>query len=206
MPGLERILRISFADADAFWAEYNANLANGGVFVASDEPFEQRERVQVEIVLEFCRESVTLAGEVVHQIPREMAEAGATPGVAVQFHDTTQEVRKCLGSLQRACGSYQPDPVDAGRRTAPRVPARVRARIISLDEVIEGTTRNLSRSGALIEVDRSIPIGDTVRLVLVHPETNESMEMRGRVGMPPPIALRRWSAASVFPEYPADGV
>jgi len=181
VPATQRILRVSFADADAFWAEYNANLSNAGVFVATEEPFEQREPVRVEIALDFCRESVTLVGEIVHQIPPEMVGAGGVPGVAVQFHESAQQVRERLEPLQRACGSYQPRPVDPGRRTAPRVPARVPARIISLDDVIEGSTRNLSRSGALIEVDREVPVGETVRLVLVHPESSESMEMRARV-------------------------
>ena len=49
MPGPERTLRIAFSDADAFWAEYNANLCNAGVFVATAESFEQRETVRVEI-------------------------------------------------------------------------------------------------------------------------------------------------------------
>jgi Tfp pilus assembly protein PilZ len=177
----ERILRVSFADADAFWKEYNANLVNAGVFIASDELFEQRETVKVDIVLEFCRESATLIGEVVNRVPVEMAGAGGTPGVAVQFYEGAQRVRELLEPLQRACGSYQPVPVDVGQRTSPRVPARVPARIVSLDDVIEGTTRNLSRSGALIEVDREVPVGDTVRLVLVHPETGDSMELRARV-------------------------
>jgi Tfp pilus assembly protein PilZ len=181
VPTQQRILRISFADAEAFWKEYNSNLSNAGVFVASDESFEQRETVRVDIVLEFCRESVTLTGEVVHQVPAELAGAGGTPGVAIQFYDGAQRVRELLEPIQRACGSYQPQPVDPGQRTAPRIGARVSARIISLDDVIEGVTRNLSRSGALIEVDREVPVGDTVRLVLVHPETEESMELRARV-------------------------
>ena len=83
----ERVLRVDFEDAAAFETEYAANLVNGGIFVASDERFELRERVRVDLCLGFCHKRIRLEGEVVHQIPPEMAQTGATPGVAVQFDE-----------------------------------------------------------------------------------------------------------------------
>ena len=182
MPGGERVLTVSFPNAEAFWHEYNANLANAGVFVASREDFHLREMLVVELVLEFAGESVQLQGEVVHHIPPEMAGAGGTPGVAIQFRLSAVGVRKQLAPLLRACGAFNPEPQDPGRRASPRVTARVPAQIDTGDGIVEGHTRNLSRSGVLVaEAGEAIPVGKPVRVSLRHPQTGEAMEIEGRI-------------------------
>lgn len=181
-PG-ERTLVVSFPNADAFWHEYNANLANAGVFVASREAFSLREMLTVELMLEFAGESVQFEGEVVHHVPPEMAGAGGTPGVAVQFRLPAVAVRQQLAPLLRACGAFNPEPRDPGRRATPRVPARVPAQIDCGDRVVEGQTRNLSRSGVLVAVAAGdgIPVGRSVRVSLRHPQTGEAREVDGRI-------------------------
>jgi Tfp pilus assembly protein PilZ len=64
------------------------------------------------------------------------------------------------------------------RREAARVPVRLDATHVSLD----GRTRDLSESGLLVSVDGTeLPIGKAVSISLVHPETGEALEVRGRV-------------------------
>jgi Tfp pilus assembly protein PilZ len=177
-----RVLRLSFADAEAFQREYTQNLVNGGVFVGTIQAFEPREPVRVEIVLPFCKKKLRMNGEIVHIVPREMAQVGATPGVAVQFEGSVQEVRARLDPLVIACGTPAHQPADSGRRRQPRVAARVAARIETGGEGIEGHTRNLSRSGALVTVHgEGPPVGERVRLTLEHPTTGEAMQVDARI-------------------------
>jgi len=179
-----RVLRISFSDAAAFQREYLQNLVNGGVFVATIQAFELREAVRVEIVLTFCKKKLRLNGEIVHLVPREMAQVGATPGVAVQFEGSVQEIRMRLDPLVIECGSPLHQPSDSGRRRQPRVAARVPARIEGEGEGqgIAGHTRNLSRSGALVAVQGEGPsVGERVRLTLEHPTSGEEMQVEARV-------------------------
>ena len=82
MPTEPRQLRIEYATEEAFREEYASNIANGGIFVSTKTPFCVRDPVRVEITLGFCGESIALDGEVVHCVPLELAETGATPGVA----------------------------------------------------------------------------------------------------------------------------
>lgn len=182
MPKSTRVLRISFADAEAFQKEYVQNLVNGGVFVATIQAFELREPVRVEIVLVFCKKKLRVNGEIVHIVAREMAQVGATPGVAVQFEGSVQEIRTRLDPLVIACGAPLHQPADSGRRRHPRVAARVAARIDGTNEGIDGHTRNLSRSGALVAVNGGGPaVGERVKLTLEHPTSGEAMEVEGRV-------------------------
>ena len=177
-----RVLRISFSDAAAFQREYLQNLVNGGVFVSTIQTFDLREAVRVEIVLTFCKKKLRLNGEIVHSVPREMAQVGATPGVAVQFEGSVQEIRTRLDPLVIACGPPVHQPADSGRRRQPRVVARVAARIEGEGPGIAGHTRNLSRSGALVAVHGEGPsVGERVRLTLEHPTTGEEMRVDARV-------------------------
>ena len=182
-----RVLRIAFSDAETFQREYLQNLVNGGVFVATIQAFELREAVRVEIVLIFCKKKLRLNGEIVHRVPREMAQVGATPGVAVQFEGSVQDVRTRLDPLVIACGTPAHPPADSGRRRQPRVAARVAARIEAEGKGeagagIAGHTRNLSRSGALVSVHGEGPaVGERVRLTLEHPTTGEEMQVTARV-------------------------
>jgi Tfp pilus assembly protein PilZ len=175
--------RVHFATAEIFHQEHTANLSNGGVFLASSEPFTLRECVTVELALEFCQKKVALEGEVVHIVPPELASTGARPGAAVQFLGTPAEVSRRLASLVAACGSLPPPaPADPGRRAAPRVAARVPVRVDGQDAIVEGTTRNLSQSGVLVAVPgEGIVNGERVSVTLEHPTTGEAMEVPGTV-------------------------
>ena len=177
-----RVLRISFSDAEAFQKEYVQNLVNGGVFVATIQAFELREPVRVEIVLTFCKKKLRVNGEIVNVVAREMSHVGASPGVAVQFEGSVQEIRARLDPLVIACGTPLHPPSDSGRRNHPRVAARVSARIEGAGEGVEGHTRNLSRSGALVAVHGAGPaVGERVRLTLEHPTSGEAMQVDARV-------------------------
>jgi Tfp pilus assembly protein PilZ len=177
-------LELVFDDAQAFQREYAANLANGGAFIPTDRRFELRDPVQVQIVLRFCKKRIAIPGEVVHAIPPEMASLGGPAGVAVQFEGSAHAVRALLEPLRSAAGAPEHKPVDAGRRRAPRTPARVPARIKAKgsEGPVAGHTTNLSQTGVLVSVPgKGAPVGERVRVALTHPGSGESMEVEGVV-------------------------
>jgi Tfp pilus assembly protein PilZ len=177
-----RTLRVSFESAEAFQREYAANLIHGGIFVATGEPAELRERVDVELFLAFSGERLTMAGEVVHRVQPEMVRMGATPGLAVQFEGSWQALRKQLAPLCARSGPPAPEPIDSGQCRAPRTKARVSAQIDGEAAQLSGHTRDLSRSGVLVSVPgEGIPVGEKVRLSLTHPTSGESLEVDGLV-------------------------
>jgi Tfp pilus assembly protein PilZ len=172
---------VVFTRADEFRREYEANLANGGVFVATDERFELREKVRVELSLGFCRSEVELDGEVVHRVAREINALGGTSGVAVSFEEPAAEIRRRLGPLLGPAAHPQPAPAP-GRPRAHRAPARVQARIEGAEGRVAGRTRNLSRSGVLVSVPgQGVPVGQKVRITLTHPTSGEAMDLEGTV-------------------------
>jgi Tfp pilus assembly protein PilZ len=181
-----RILRVGFETLDAFQSEYDGNLCNGGVFVATSERFELREAVDVELFFEYSGQSLTLAGEVVHHITPEMSAMGGASGVAVQFQLGVQKLRDRLESMafgQRgARAAAEARDGGGGERAARRAAVRVAARIQGGQELITGQTRNLSLTGVLVNVQgRSVAIGEIVGVRLTHPDSGEERTIQGSV-------------------------
>jgi Tfp pilus assembly protein PilZ len=177
------MLKATYARSDAFLREYEANLANGGIFVATEAAFELREKVRVKLVLGFCRREVELDGEVVHRVTREMGSLGGSAGVAISFDEPAAEIRRRLAPLLGLPPEPPAAPTPAHHKPrAPRAPARVAARIEGADEALAGRTRNLSRSGVLVSVPgRGVPVGEKVRVTLTHPTRGEAMDLAGTV-------------------------
>ena len=92
---MSRRLRLVFADAEAFAAAYQRDIARGGAFVPSTLPAELRDIVEVELELAFCGKTLVLEAEVVHRLGPEEAGSGAA-GMAVQFLADAPELRRRL--------------------------------------------------------------------------------------------------------------
>ena len=143
-----------------------------------------REPVRVELSLAFCGESFTIDGEVVHSVPAELIESGATPGVAVQFHGRLAEIRERFRPFVEAAGdTIDGHIVDLGRRRAPRAAVRIPARIKTEDgRLIEARCRNLSAVGVLLSLyGEPVPVQDRVRLQLTDPSSGRELEIDARV-------------------------
>jgi Tfp pilus assembly protein PilZ len=212
------MLDVSFGDPEEFEQEYTNNVANGGIFIATDREFEVRAKVNVRLKLRFLGKGITLRGEVVHVVGEELAASGAIPGVAVQFETPAAELRELFEPLVEASrASAKPKkraqkraqkkaqkkkekkdreetpkravvtpvrPAHDERRAAPRLRARVRARVDCPGcEPIEGRTRDLSISGLLISVGNvpAIDIGEPVKVLVTNPETGAERQILGKI-------------------------
>jgi len=176
-----RTLRVEFSTEAAFRSEYLSNIANGGIFVASDEQFEVRETVLVELNLAYCDQQLELPGEVVHSIPAEMVDAGGLPGVAIQFTIPAKDLR---AEFEPLVGVVEGNEriTRSGRRAALRSPARVRLVVNSQGRSLECRSRDISSSGMLVSVvGEPIAVGDPISMLISHPQSDEQMHLDGTV-------------------------
>ena len=198
---MSRRLHVRFESAEEFGRELARNIAKGGVFVPGASGLELREVVEVELALDFAGVRRCLEAEVVHVVP------GA--GAALQLLRPAADVREELAGVLALASPGAPEPArplpedaTAGldrdlfgppllplapasaveRRRSPRERARIPALLDGANARIEGITRDLSETGALISADASeLPPGKRVRLQLRHPETGLPVEVPGRV-------------------------
>lgn len=191
-------LQIRFDSPQALRSEFEKNIVNRGIFVPTESPFEVRQSVTVDVVLDYIdppSEGLSLEGEIVHCVPVEMAGSGATPGVAVQFDVSATMLRerfeKLLGRELVVEG--------AGRRSAKRGAVRVPVRVMpAMSPPFETTSRDLSTSGILLTVKHDLPlIGEIVRVCLWHPSGDPSVEIDGKVVRQIPNKNGRIAAVAV---------
>jgi Tfp pilus assembly protein PilZ len=184
LDGALRTLELAFARPEALRHEYETNLANGGVFIATDEPFELREKVRVRLVLAFCHQRLELGGEIVHRVTAEMAALGRSPpGVAISFEEPAAKIRQRLAPLLESAVELPVDALPPGQKPrSPRAAARVAARIKGTAAPVAGRTRNLSHTGALVSVPgHGVPVGEHVKVTLTHPTSGHTMDVDGTV-------------------------
>ncbi len=189
----KKILRIQFESPERLRAEFERNISNGGIFVPSESDFAIRQRVVVEIGLDYDDAArISLDGEVVHRIPPEMAPSGVVPGVAIQFEISAKNLRERFEPLLGALIHVVPPdvevvdnvdrrgpPVGRAKRRAVRVPTRV---MPESSPPFEATSRDLSATGILLSLGEVVlSKGEVVRICLWHPSGDMSVEIDGKV-------------------------
>ncbi len=201
MASKPRRLDVVFQLQEDFEREYATNIAKGGIFVATGDPCEIRDKVKVRVKLAYIKKGISLNGEVVHVVGSELEATGATPGVAVHFEAPAVELRELFEPLI-ACGDEaraegveadraperEPDeePMKSleDRRGARRSRARVHARVECPGcEIVEGRTRDLSITGVLVSIGSApaIESGESVRVRIANPETGAEQDIVGTV-------------------------
>src|SRR5262249_55612575 len=177
---------------------------SGGAFITTDRALGLREFVVVRLRLPWCNRVIDLEGEVVHVVPREMAGVGGRPGVAVQFREPPAGIRGRRGP-RRGNEPAPPPPSADERRPATRKAARAAARLDTAGGGrVRGRTRNLSRSGVLIDVhEGSATVGERGRVVLAHPSSREELAIEGLVVRTAASAGRVSAVAVKFDEEAA---
>lgn len=172
----------------ALRGEFEKNIANRGIFVATETDFEIRQAVDVEIELFWVPSAssrVVLRGEIVHRLSPEMVRGGGRAGVAVQFEESVAELRERFAPFLGDEPLSDPD-VDHGgerRRSARRSPVRVPVRVRSSKRApFAATSRDLSTTGILLSVrEERLELHEVVRIGLRHPSGEPSVELAGRV-------------------------
>ena len=183
-----RTLQTCFETPAALRAEFDKNISNRGMFVATEADFEIRQIVEVEIVLAYAAtasEPVVLRGEIVHRVSPLTARSGGRAGVAVQFEETVAELTARFEPLlgEEPLPDADSDQAGEKRRSARRSPVRVPVRVRTAKRTAFAvTSRDLSATGVLLSIgEEHLEIAQVVRIGLRHPSGEPSVELAGRV-------------------------
>jgi hypothetical protein len=177
-----------FDSPAALRAEFEKNIANRGIFVATEAGFEIRQTVEVAIDLAYVVASsgpIVLRGEIVHRVSPEMVRGGGRAGVAVQFEETVAELKARFEPFMGEESLPDPDVDQVGerRRSARREPVRVPVRVEpEKRKPFLTTSRDLSGTGVLLSLrEESLAVGEIVRIGLRHPQEDVGVQIDGRV-------------------------
>ena len=154
-----------------------------GMFLITDKPPGERQLVKLEIQLPDGNRIVAPA-MVVWSRPRA-DEQNRPAGVGVQFYgigkDESVAWQRFVTALKEEARSRPYPPVtpapandpEHGRRRHGRHVATFKIRPRSLARLHEMYTRDISRGGMFIVTDQLIPVGESIKVDVVHPDTHE---------------------------------
>jgi uncharacterized protein (TIGR02266 family) len=156
-----------------------------GLFLITDKPPGERQLIKLEIQMPDGHRIVAPA--MVAWTRAHADNEGRPPGAGVQFYgigkDETAVWQRFVTALKdesmaRATQpSATPVPTSAdpehGRRRHGRHVATFKIRPRSLARLHEMYTRDISRGGMFIVTDQQIPVGESIKVDVVHPDTHE---------------------------------
>ena len=108
-PRVEARLEVRYFHRQHFLKEYTENISQGGLFIATCEPFELGTNVQVELVLHDLAVPLPLGGRVVFRVDQDEALAlGSTPGIGIQITSIDPRTEETLRAyVQRISRLYE---------------------------------------------------------------------------------------------------
>ena len=112
---MPRRLQLRLPTLAAFRQELERNIVCGGALVETDEHCALEEKIDVDIDLTFCGQSVILEARVVNRVGPDVTRAGGRGGVAVQFAEPAHVIYRLLSDMAdvntqagRAYGGHEP--------------------------------------------------------------------------------------------------
>jgi uncharacterized protein (TIGR02266 family) len=85
-PRVAARLEVRYYHRKNFLKEYTETISQGGLFIATDEPFERGAEVRIELLIPDLAASLPITGRVAYRLEeKEAAALGTTPGIGVQI-------------------------------------------------------------------------------------------------------------------------
>lgn len=98
-------LRVGWTWSKDFLSAYSKNISRGGIFIATDNPPELREVVELSVHLPDGGPPVKTRAEVVHRVTAEEArKSGGVAGAGLQFLDASPDFQERLDACIEALG------------------------------------------------------------------------------------------------------
>jgi len=175
-------LSVHYLTHEEFEQAFARELYGGAVFVLTLDRLPAGQRVRVAFDLLFCETHFELDGEVVASLPAPIANAGAAPGVSVQFDEPPAALRERIERATEIQLGPAPPPNARFPRAEPRYPARAPVLLEIQGRRLSAEMGDVSYNGMLALLP-SVDLGDVKRLrvSVEHPGTGERLDLDCRI-------------------------
>jgi len=175
-------LFVDYAARGDFEAAFARELFGGAVFVPTLDRLPPGQRVRVTFELRFCDTRFALDGEVVASLPAPIANAGAAPGVSIQFREPPAELRE---RIERTSGIKLGEaPARHARypRAEPRYPAQAPVLLEIDGRRLSAEMGDVSYNGMLVLLP-AVDLGGVanLRVAIEHPGSRERIALDCRI-------------------------
>ena len=175
-------IAIEYKNFDLFYKEYSKNLSKGGLFIQTEKTFDRQTIVEVILKLPELADPLNLVGEVVHTIDPAIAKTnGWSAGMGIHFLDFEDGTQQLLEKYIKTSFERNASVLSEDRRKHPRVMKSFRVKFPSLKVLNEDYSQDISSGGMFIQTQNPRPIGEKIQIILVHPETQQELKLKGKV-------------------------
>jgi len=171
-------IKIRFKDADAFISEYTHNISKGGLFVRTTQTCPLESMVEVILVLPDVDTEVSGIGRVMHVVKPDLATESHPVGMGLELVEMKPKDRE---TIEDFIDKRMADLGSAERRRSKRHIATLRVRFGDMNALREEYTHNISHGGIFIKTGKPKKLHEKIKIILVHPETNEKLSLNGEV-------------------------
>jgi type IV pilus assembly protein PilZ len=175
-------VEVQFKSFEQFYKEYTSNISRGGIFIQTGDPLPKQSVLEVRLILPHEPEPVMVVGEVVHVIDKRIArQHGWNEGMGVQFVDYEETAKQAIDSYVKRKFEKDPSSKTPDRRRHLRVPMRLRVKFPDMHTFLDNYASDISQGGIFIESGSPKQVGEILMVILVHPDTDEELELEGEV-------------------------
>lgn len=143
-----RTITLKYASNRMFLQDYLRELPGGGMFVSTNDDFEQGERVKLVLVFPEIPEGLKLDGEVAWRRQPARWRSSLEPGIGLSFGNANRSRVEFLLDYCRG-------ELSAARKSGRRIPVDLPVDILDSAQRISGRIKDISRGGVFISTDRS---------------------------------------------------
>ena len=176
---LKARLKVRFKDAESFVNEYTNNISKGGLFIRTPKPCAMRDKVEIVLALPESQEEISVLGEVIHVVSPENASEHMPAGMGLQLLELKKEDQERIEKF--ISDTVKADADVVSRRKHMRVETRIRVKFESKEALVEEYIHNISHGGIFIQTGKPKPVGDKISVILIHPDTEQEILLRGEV-------------------------
>jgi len=157
------------------------NVSHNGMLVRASHDRSIDSFARMRLFLPPKLEPIEILGRVASKI-----HVGGKEVLGIHFIDFPSEEREkwmtCLKRIEALAGDEGPAPEpDGDRRASKRIATAFMVRFKSGRGLEEFVTQNISSGGMFLATTTEKPVGEKVRLVVIHPVTDQTFELKAEV-------------------------
>jgi uncharacterized protein (TIGR02266 family) len=179
-PRVSTSFKASFSDPQGHFREEEVtNLSKGGLFLKTNDPVHEGERLELMLALPNRPQEVTIFGQVIHsRKPSSLNPVSIQGGMGIMFNTIEPKLKKSLAQFIAAL--FFQNKAENGDHSKFDSPANR----VHLNANLDGnsaTLKNITPEGIFIHIEHPLVLFEKVKTNLAHPDTGLDLELEGEV-------------------------
>lgn len=175
-PRVAAVIEVRYQRREDFVLEYARDISLGGLFVASEDPLAEGDRVEMHLMLPELAYPIRIAGSVLRTV---RSRTKGVSGMGIAFDEFDEHTRATLIGYLKEMTADRECVVDR-RGKFVRFEQTLEVEYNTVGDFLIDYSQNISKNGIFVKTDRPQPVETIVPLKITLPN-GEKLEITGKV-------------------------